>query len=329
MYEVLKQIAKQLSTIVFNDNILKYGGNNYCPMRELVNSNKQYILYSEKLDYVKDKSFFINRMHDIIVGFYCKSAGHIKVIIGGVTYTSMNVNAGQFIYAIDDESIIPLVTLRFQEVKIEYSDNINIVYAIVNTNIRKDLCFSGAWTSRTKYGDYILYKNGLSNIVETMNDDYGKELYDFGIMLPNMRHIPIIFDCFLTKSYIHKNILPYLTKEQLESTPKLYNIPEQLKIEKLFEGTPLEYFKIIGNKMTIGCSQNGMHEHSDESYQGGEYSLLIYLTTVTKGGETVFDYESIKPKAGQAVLIHNRAKHYANPVISSESKYIIAVEVSP
>ena len=79
-----------------------------------------------------------------------------------------------------------------------------------------------------------------------------------------------------------------------------------------------------GPLMTFNDTTAGMHEHRDEPYMGGDYTLLVYLTS-PEGGETVFDDGEVAPVAGRAVLFGIRDLHSARAVRSG-TKLVAAIE---
>lgn len=84
-------------------------------------------------------------------------------------------------------------------------------------------------------------------------------------------------------------------------------------------------FELVGAMVTVGQSNAGMHSHRDESYQGGDSSLLLYLTDVA-GGETVFEHVTVAPTRGRACVFGVRALHRSEPVTRGD-KRIVACEV--
>ena len=79
-----------------------------------------------------------------------------------------------------------------------------------------------------------------------------------------------------------------------------------------------------GPMMTFNDTTSGMHEHGDEPYMGGDYTLLVYLTS-PEGGETVFDDGEVAPVAGRAVLFGIRDMHSGRAVRSGK-KLVAAME---
>eukprot|EP00798_Chlamydomonas_sp_ICE-L_P009252 gene9252-16402_t len=112
--------------------------------------------------------------------------------------------------------------------------------------------------------------------------------------------------------------------------------------------------RVIGTHVSFGTTDDGMHEHRDESYQvevensvraheefegggkrGGDdevFTLLVYLTDVEEGGETVFVSDDnlvemrVKPRANKAVMFPSRTLHRVLPVKRGR-KIVIVAEV--
>lgn len=79
-----------------------------------------------------------------------------------------------------------------------------------------------------------------------------------------------------------------------------------------------------GPMMTFNDTTAGMHEHRDEPYMGGDYTLLVYLTS-PEGGETVFDDGEVAPVAGRAVVFGIRDIH-SGRAVTSGTKLVAAME---
>lgn len=86
-------------------------------------------------------------------------------------------------------------------------------------------------------------------------------------------------------------------------------------------GDAYEWF---GPLMTFNDTTAGMHEHRDEPYMGGDFTLLVYLTSA-EGGETVFEDSEVAPVAGRAVVFGIRDLHSARAVTSG-TKLVAAIE---
>ena len=114
-------------------------------------------------------------------------------------------------------------------------------------------------------------------------------------------------------------------------TTGLHAWPDAWRVfQKIVDCLPgnLGNWKLAGDKVSCIRSNAGMFWHRDNSLQGGTHSLLVYLTTPTKGGETVFETMSISPVRGRAVLFSVHALHMAAPVpVSHGLKLAVAVEI--
>jgi hypothetical protein len=152
---------------------------------------------------------------------------------------------------------------------------------------------------------------------------------------PNM-HSPIVIDGFLTSHDIDHGILPGLSHLDGGDAPRLVDVSQSVLdiVKSAMERAGLRAnFKLVGSLMTYGCSDQGMHEHADEPLQGGDYSILIYLSDVPggSGGETVFDTcnEHITPRKGRAVLFDIHLPHRASPVTNPfYHKNLLAFELT-
>lgn len=82
-----------------------------------------------------------------------------------------------------------------------------------------------------------------------------------------------------------------------------------------------------GPLLTFHDTSAGMHQHRDEPYMGGDMTLLLYLTTPERGGETCVGGERVPPVAGRAVLFGISDLHHGEPVSGDVRKVVLAVEM--
>ncbi len=87
----------------------------------------------------------------------------------------------------------------------------------------------------------------------------------------------------------------------------------------------------------MGCYRAGQYlgMHRDEPLQGGDASLLVYLSSAMEGGKTAFyshttaaePHMRVTPEAGTAILFDISALHAAEP-IASGTKCILGCELN-
>ena len=101
---------------------------------------------------------------------------------------SKYVKEGQFIYAFNDESVIPLTNLSSCDVCIKFDGNIVPIYAwyphsdyVLNSKY-------GLWYYYKEYDYYIVYCKGMAGAVKDKASEYIdiKYVFEKGIELPNM-----------------------------------------------------------------------------------------------------------------------------------------------
>lgn len=128
----------------------------------------------------------------------------------------------------------------------------------------------------------------------------------------------------------------FLTTDECEDLiQRLSAIPEKGPLIQ----APIEVFDMLADRLsevtgdayawhgpllTFNDTTAGMHEHRDEPYMGGDFTLLVYLTSA-EGGETVFEDGDVSPVAGRAVLFGIRDLHSARAVTSG-TKLVAAME---
>jgi hypothetical protein len=184
--EIFIDIAKEINETNFEDeNIHKYNDFKHLFTE---NETRQYALFRETIDFSQNKNGKIDK-YDILVGFYCKHDGILTLKIGDNNITSTKVKAGQFIYALDDESIIPLIHIQYFNIYIEFSHNVDIIYGIIINNNNRRLFYNSSWTHRLKQKDCLFYYGSMACPINYDNiskyDELQKTMKE-GICFPNM-----------------------------------------------------------------------------------------------------------------------------------------------
>jgi hypothetical protein len=343
MNAILADVARRIQTCVSLETCFEYDTRN--PLIDLVHQNCTHVLNAHTLDLL-DNSSTIGRASDVLVGFYLPGgASKLTLEIGGQTiWEGRGFKEGRFVYAVDDESVVPLICLRLHEVKVTVqgaNGGVRAIFLTLDTFHRRTLM---GWVRgpRRPDGSEVRYHSGMCRISD--RDPHNDE---FAIALPNMRHIPLVFDAAVWPRTITDAIMvPLVAAGLLEMhdghircthRPALCALPDAT-LEALDRAIApfLDGLHVVGNQGVLGCTDAGMHEHRDEVYQeGGEMAVLLYLTNVDEGGETVFDasnsairgakYE-VRPSIGRAVLFDPRAVHHARPVTQGH-KVVLTVEL--
>jgi hypothetical protein len=88
--------------------------------------------------------------------------------------------------------------------------------------------------------------------------------------------------------------------------------------------------RVVGEKLVCGCyheGEEGMHAHRDESLQGGDMTLVVYLNDVPEGGHLVFCDPGlrIRPKKHRCVIFGVDKVHRVDPVTRGR-KHVVACE---
>jgi hypothetical protein len=127
-----------------------------------------------------------------------------------------------------------------------------------------------------------------------------------------------------------------------DTIPALHAAPPDVlhHLQSIVNGDKRVVARIVGTHVSVGTTDDGMHEHRDESYQNyiksdneldDTSTLLVYLTDVEEGGETVFVSDDnlvemrVKPRVGNAVMFSSRTLHHTLPVKRGH-KIVIAAE---
>ena len=313
------------------------------PMHVLWTQNVGCVLFATPLP---RPTGTISHAGDLFVGLYNDSDHDLTVTVdvGGRTASTYVLRSMRFAYAMDDASVVPLLNLRYHEVIVRHDAEVRptscvkVLYATLRSSaLRRQLAMRGAYARREPElgGGFFAYSSGMGGACATLG------LPKNAVRLPNMRHVPIVFDDLLSEDAVAD--LLRLTDDAKDSPPVLQERPAVFARVKrelarlVAEEGATEWatagHKIVGERVAVGCTDAGMHEHRDESYQeGGDATLLLYLTTVAPGagGETEFTDcgLSVRAVAGRGVVFDARAMHRANAVTGGGTKRIVAFELS-
>ena len=122
---------------------------------------------------------------DLFIGLYNNSYAEIAVSIhiGEQQVSSYSIAPNSFAYAINNESVVPLICLAYHQVdvKCENSRHILVLHGYMSTDLRRILCQGGCYA---KCGSkFIKYYSGMGGLCD--NPGIGKTLL---FELSNMRN---------------------------------------------------------------------------------------------------------------------------------------------
>ena len=362
MQTILADVARRIKTAGGSPYFLEESRGGGAVLRDMHRQNATHILEAHTLALASTGSATIGPIGDVLIGFHLPGgASSLALEIGGRrVWEARDLETGRFVYAADDESAVPMVCLRFHEIKVHVQQPAGGVRAIVlvlDSFHRRSLM---GWVRgpRRPDGTELRYHSGISSVSVP-----GASSGGCAVAFPNMRHIPLVFDAAVLPETMAAHIVAPLVAAgllQLERdsvrcshTPAPCVLPAAtlaaLNRAVASFAASGRSFRVVGRGGVLGCTDAGMHEHRDETYQeGGEAAVLFYLTTVDEGGETVFDasnhannvlatgggdgggggarYE-VRPTKGRAVLFDPRAAHHARPVVRGH-KVVLTVEVA-
>lgn len=315
MQDALVRLASDIHNVKSSDTWLS-GIRLY---EKLIDSKLSYVLCTDPI-----RSDNVCGDGDVLVGFFSDTETIITVSIADTFVSHIPISPGQFRYAFDDSFVIPKILLRFHQIKITTTDNTKpkCIFMCCTNDLRKSL-FNWAYMKRSH--DYLRIESGMMSSGSTRGNTK--------IELYTMRNLPIVCDTMVLPKQVE--LLKHLSHKHNEYPLSLKLEPEILNtiwatgvVNTILLQT---CWSPVGNMVTVGNSLKGMHTHKDEGYQGGTHSLLIYLTDVERGGETIFslvgrDILTVTPKAGRVCIFPVSMTHRANPVIAGE-KYLVACEV--
>jgi hypothetical protein len=106
----------------------------------------------------------ILRAGDILVGFVARESTSLDVTIcDKVVCNRHSLSKGEFVYALDDQFVIPLISLRFHEVKVSSFEHLDAIYCLMNTEQRRTMALNSWYSFPVGPGDgmYLLYESGM------------------------------------------------------------------------------------------------------------------------------------------------------------------------
>jgi len=315
----------------------------------------------------------ISRCGDLLLGFVrlntVTDASRLRLEIGGQDFGSVDLapHAGAFAFAHADRFVVPIINLRFHEVRVFPFDDpsVGIVWGSTDTEERRDLCVSGAYSAMGN-GVAAKYASGMGGIgpvpdapgtlvempdmramMDKIIEDGSKEralarcdalrqdlmaaTWHPGRMrrwcLDHEDEFAESDDVHVMDGFLsHEECASLLAEMGTPGPPSL--VPAPSHILDLVQSRLAGTCAIQGTRCAYGDTSDGMHSHRDEAYQGGTKTLLVYLTGPGDGGgETVFEKRiRVKPVTGRAVLFSVRHIHHTEPVKGGWRKVIVAFE---
>jgi hypothetical protein len=111
------------------------------------------------------ESKIIPRAGDIVVGFVARESTSFDVTVGvKVVGNRHSLSKGEFVYALDDQFVIPLICLRFHEVQVTSFEHLDVVYACLQHQEQRRTMAQNSWYSfpvGPGDGMYLLYESGM------------------------------------------------------------------------------------------------------------------------------------------------------------------------
>lgn len=148
---------KRVNATVVKKAIEKYGTDVNNPFDDLRFGNPlpTCVVFAEKI------AGTVFRHGDILVGFYADESTRFSMFIGGFEACSHDLSKGGFAFASQGRFVVPLICLRYHDVRVTSSTPIYCVFAYVQRDTRKYLC-SNAFHNRLHDGSRLLFANGMA-----------------------------------------------------------------------------------------------------------------------------------------------------------------------
>ena len=87
-----------------------------------------------------------------------------------------------------------------------------------------------------------------------------------------------------------------------------------------------ETYALAGRRVQLGDTSAGTHEHRDGACQGGDATLLVYLSDASSGA-TSFSGRHVSPRKGRAVVFGVDVLHRGEPCCPEEPKPVATFEL--
>jgi hypothetical protein len=286
---------------------------------------------------------------DLLMGFLVVSGfvDEMSLAIGGTTVSAYkDLGPGSFVFAVDDASPLPLVSIPFHEVTcggfVRTSVRIDAMYlALDNAHDRRQLA-----QRSVVVGDTPL--RCMSGLFGMCDEDFTVSMHELNpapseVRLPNLRHVPIVVDHAVSLRKVTALLRGVDMWPQAGGCAS-HRAPLGLAalLESSLRRAGFQVDVAPGALITVGCCTGSSCEmigseafgceggNTDMDDEACTHKLLVYLTDVGEGGEDVFKAGKCKyavcPRAGRAVLFSQSARHRASRVLSGH-KAVLTVEV--
>lgn len=298
----------------------------------------------------------IERCTDLLVGFMAHGDVDIELCTSKFTLSRYQLRKGQFVYAINYNYMLPIISIRFEMVSIKIhqgtTDDISVVYGCShNTDVRRFIAsnftksgafyFGHGMCKTTVNADCIVHEMPSMRTIPTlqeymtMSKDRTKTiLEEFAALTWNPWRVRMwclpYDDCFaLTSECSYNNVMTRLWLDDIlvidgfEVKYETMNLTLRSNIHELLK---LQNMEVCGQVRHVKYkSGEGMHVHKDHSLEGGTHSFIVYLED-NAAGHICFPHNNLRiiPRRNRVVIFDVELLHYVDPCC--EPKEIITGE---
>lgn len=298
----------------------------------------------------------IHKVTDFVVGFVAYGDVEIVLHTTKLTLSRYKLKKGQFVYAIDYDYILPLLSTRFEMIRLWVidgsPDDVGIVYGrSSNSDTRRFIACNMTKSGTVYFGRGMCYKE--------FNGDC--DVY----VMPNMRDIPSPKEClamskersmvllqeFAEVTWNPQRVrmwcLPFDDEFSMLPECSYKNEMRKLWLDDILvvDGVEVKYERnnnvlcsnihelLRAQNMTL-CGQvrfveyasgEGMHEHKDYALEGGTHTFIAYIDNNT-AGHVCFPHNGVRiiPRRNRIVVFDVELSHWVEPCC--EPKRIITGE---
>lgn len=313
------------------------------PSLDLFSNSQQHnniSLFRNKPRYI---CYEIQKMADVFVGFAAHNNVEIEIITNNMIIARYQLWKGQFVYAIEDNYMLPIICTRFEVIKLNIIkgsiEDISLVFGLIhNHDARRFIAMNDFKTGSIYFGHGMCSDKPYDtyHIFPNMRDETTLREY---MTMAKERNILLLEDMSKktwNPSRIRMWCLPFdddfaITKKNCRTVKRMW-----LDDVLLIDNFDFNYY--ISNEQTLLCcnihellhqqnmklcgqvryityqSGEGMHLHKDHALEGGTHTFIIYLDNNT-AGHICFQNNNVKiiPRCNRCLIFDVEVPHWVEP----------------
>lgn len=296
----------------------------------------------------------VPKIADVLVGFVAHKNVEIEIFTNKIVIARYNIWKGNFVYAIEDNYILPIICTRFHVIRINIIkgsiEDVSLIFGLIDSSdMRRFIAMNKFKTGNIYFGSGMCSDKPYEtyNIFPNMRDE--TTLHEY-MHMAKERTILMLEDMSKktwNPSRIRMWCLPFddnfaITEDKYKPTTRLWlddvlmidnfhfnyylSNEEQILTCNIHELLSQQHMRLCGQIRYITYQNGeGMHLHKDHALEGGTHTFIIYLNNNTCG-HICFENNNIKiiPRCNRCLIFDVEKPHWVEPC--NEIKKIITGE---